>query len=128
MHRRIQVLLATMARVKFNSFQHNLLLFYLFFHSPCALCLETGQRGTVRIGPRPCVQYPTTAPLQRQRVRKEVLSSICWSTFLWMKEQFQIHELLEVSKDKAKLLQTELFFMECTTRALSINLSVQRQG
>lgn len=37
-------------------------------------------------------------------IRKEVLSSVCWSIFLRMKEQFQIHELLEVSKEKAKLL------------------------
>lgn len=115
-----------MARVRFNSFQHNLLFFYLFFHSLCALCLETGQRCPVRIGQHPYVQNPTSAPLQRQSVRKKASSSFCWSTFLRMKEQFQIHELLEVSKDKAKLLQTELFFMGCTTRARSINLSVQR--
>lgn len=102
MHRRIQVLLAMMPGVRFNSFQHN--LFYFFFHSLCALCLETGQSCTVRTGLHPCVQNPTAGPLQRQSMRKKMFSSVCWSTFLWMKEQLQIQELLEASKDKAKLL------------------------
>lgn len=72
MHRRIQVLLAVMPRVRFNSFQHN--LFYFFFHSLCALCLETGQRCTVRTGPHPCVQNPKAGPLKRQSIRKEMFS------------------------------------------------------
>lgn len=110
MHR-IQVLLATVARVRFNYFQHNLLFFYLFFHSFCALCLETGQIHSVRIRPHPCVQNPTAAPLQRQSTRKEVLSSVCWSTFLWMKEQFQIHELLEVRQDQAFIDRVILYGM-----------------
>lgn len=47
---------------------------------------------------------PNNCPSLEEGIRKEVLTSVCWSTFLRLKEQFQIHELLEVSKEKAKLL------------------------
>lgn len=127
MHRRIQALLAMMARVKFNSFQHNLLFLYYFsIHSVPSAWQQA--RGVLSELGHIHVCKPNNCPSSEASIRKEVLTSVCWSTFLRMKEQFQIHELLEVSKEKAKLLQTELFFMGCTTRALSINPSVQRQG